>query len=165
MEKEADKLIKMGNRKIYIVDNWDENEKEALKKVVHSLSIMKACKPLEVKGSPAHATIKIQDKIIDVIVVSGTNHDECFNYAKDKYPGSEQRFVVVVTHDGRSSLSERHRKKTIFNGMDYDNSRGPNITDPDSRFYHCGYQNLTDICFHSQSLEELDAKVSEIMGV
>lgn len=161
-ENEKDKWIEIG-RKIPNVDNWDENEQKALETVVYSFSIMKACKPLEVSNSPAHATLKIQDKVIDVVVVSGKSHEDCFEYAKNKYPVSGQRFAIVVTHDGRSSLSEKHRD-SIYD-VKYDNSQGPNIADPGSRFYHCGYQNLIDACFHSQSLEELDGKLSEIMGV
>jgi len=164
IDSKQDKWIEVSGRKIHNVDNWDENEKEALKTVVYSLSIMKACKPLEVNGSPAHATIKIQDKVIDVIVVSGKDHDNCFEYAKNRHPGTGQRFVVVVTHDGRSSLPEKYRKGSILD-VEYDSSRGPHIVDSNSRFYHCGYQNLIDSCFHSQSLEELDGKVSKIMGV
>lgn len=162
-EKEKDKWIKIEGRKIHNVDNWDENERKALEIVVYSLSIMKAWKPLEVSNSPAHATLKIQDKIIDVIVVFGKDHTKCYEYAEHEYSVSGQRFVIVVTHDGRSSLSEKHRD-SIYD-VKYDGSRGPNIADPGSRFYHFGYQNLIDACFHSQSLEELDGKLSEIMGV
>lgn len=158
-----DKWIYIDSRKIHNMDNWDENERKALETVVYSLSITEACKPLEVSNSPAHATLKIQDKVIDIIVVFGKNHTNCFKYAKDNYPGSEQRFVIVVTHDGRSSLSGKDRD-SIYD-VKYDSSRGPNIADPGSRFYPCGYQNLIDACFRSRSLEELNGKVSEIMGV
>ncbi len=163
IEKGKNKWIEIGGRKIHNVDNWVENERQGLETVVYSLSIMKVCKPLEVKSSPAHATLKIQDKVIDVIVVSGKTHEDCFKYAKNQYPGSGQRFVVVVTNDRRSSLPERRRKSSILD-VEYDSLRGPHIADPGSRFNHCGYQNLIDSCFHSQSLEELDGKVSEIMG-
>lgn len=161
-ENEKDKWIEIEG-KIPNVDNWNENEQKALETVIYSLSIMKACKPLEVSNSPVHATIKIQGKVIDVIVVYGGTHEECFKYAKNQYPGSGQRFVIVVTHDGRFSLPEKHRDS--ISDVKYDSSQDPNITDPSSRFYHCGYQNLIDSCFRSQSLEELDGKVSEIMEV
>jgi len=163
IENEKDRWIEIDGGKIHNVDNWDENEQKALETVVYSLGIMKACKPLEVENSPAHATIKVPSKVVDVIVVSGKTHDDCFKYAKNKYPGSGEKFVIVVTHDGRSSLSKKHRDSIC--DVKYDSSRGPHIADPSSRFYHCGYQNLIDSCFHSQSLEELDGKVSEITGV
>jgi len=163
IEKDKDKWIEIVGRKIHNVDNWDENEKQSLETVIHSISIMKVCKPLEIKGSLAHGTIKVRDKVIDVIIVSGKTHEECFKYAKDKYSGSGQRFVVVVTNNGRSSLPERC-KDSIYDTK-YDSSRGPHIADPSSRFYHCGYQNLIDSCFDSRSFKELNGKVSEIMGV
>jgi hypothetical protein len=163
IENEKDKWIEIGGREICNVDNWDENEGQNLETVVYSLSIMKVCKPLKVEGSRAHATLGIQDKVIDVIIVSGKTHEECFKYAKDKYSGSGQRFVVVVTNNGRSSLPERCRD-SIYDTK-YDSSRGPHIADPSSRFYHCGYQNLIDSCFRSRSFKELNSEVSEIMGV
>ncbi len=163
IEKEKDKWVDVGGRKIHNVDNWDKNEEQSLKTIVHSLSIMKACNPLEVKDSPAHAIIKVPGKVVDVIVISGKTHEDCFEYAKNKYPGRGEKFVIVVTHDGRSSLPERCRD-SIYDTK-YDSSRGPHIADPSSRFYHCGYQNLIDSCFHSRSFKELNGKVSEIMGV
>jgi hypothetical protein len=162
IEKDKDKWLE-SKRETCNVDNWDENEGQNLETVVYSLSIMKVCKPLKVEGLHAHATLGIQDKVIDVIIVSGKTHEECFKYAKDKYSGSGQRFVVVVTSNGRSSLPERCRD-SIYDTK-YDSSRGPHIADPSSRFYHCGYQNLIDSCFLSRSVKELNCKVSEIMGI
>jgi len=163
IEKEREKKWVDFDRKIPNIDNWDENERKALETVVYSLSITKTCKPLKVSNSPAHATLKTPSKVIDIIVVSGKSHEDCFKYAKNRYNGGGERFVIVVTHDGKSSLSVNYRD-SIYD-VRYESSRGPNIADPDSRLYHCGYQNLIDACFHSQSLEELDGKLSEIMGV
>ena len=101
---------------------------------------------------------------VDIFVVSGKTHDECFKYAQNQYMGSGQRFVVVVTHDGKSSLPKSKRRKSILD-VEYDNSRGPHIADPGSRFNHCGYQNLVDSCFHSQSLQGLNDKMTRIMGI
>jgi len=163
IEKEEDKWIEIGGRKIHNIDNWDESEQKVLETIVYSLSIMKVCRPLEVSNSPVHATIKIKDKVIDIIVVRGKTHEECFEYAKSQYPGSGQRFTVVVTHDGRSSLPKKHKGSIL--DVKYDSSRGPHIGDPSSGFYHCGYQNLIDGCFHSQSLQELNDKILRIMEV
>jgi hypothetical protein len=164
IKKDKDKWIEIGERKIHNVDNWDENEKQNLETVVHSISIMKVCKPLEIKGSLAHGTIKVQDKVIDVIIVSGKTHEECFKYAKDIYPGSGQRFVIVITRDIHN-ISWNKKFKSIIEDVETNFEKDPNITDPESRFYQCGYHDLVDGCFYSKNLEELKVKVTEITGV
>lgn len=161
---EYNKWIEVADIKIHNVDHWDGNEQDGLKTVVYSLSIMKVCNPLEVRGSPAHGTIKIQDKVVDIIVISGKTHEKCFEYAKNQYPGSGQRFVVVVTNDGKSSWPKRARKSSILD-VEYDSSRGPHIADPSSGFIHCGYINLVDSCIHSMNLEELMGRIKEVIGM
>ena len=164
IEKDKDKWIEIGVRKIHNVDNWDENEKQNLETVVHSIIIIKVCKPLEIKGSPAHGTIKVQDKVIDVIIVSGNTHEECSKHAKNKYPGSGQRFVVVISRDIHNTPWDR-KLKSILEEVETNFEKGPDITDPERRFYQCGYQNLVGGCFHSKNLEELKVKVTKITGV
>ena len=164
IKKEQEKWIEMGRRKIHNVDSWDKNEEQSLETVVYSLSIMKVCKQLEVKSSPAHATIKTEDRVVDIIVVSGKSHEECFKYAENWHIGSGQRFVVVVTNDGRSSLPASGRRNSILD-VEYNSTRGPHIADPSSRFSHCGYQNLIDSCFHSENLRGLNENISRIMEI
>jgi len=155
------KWIHIGERKVHDVDDWDEREKTGLEKLIHSLSIIKTCKPLEVFNTVAHGTMKKEANVIDVIVISdGETHEVCFEHAKKHYLGSEQRFVIVVTDDGKSSLPIRGSIMAV----EYDRSHGPYIPDPESRFTHCGYRNLIDACFHSRTIRELDRKISKIIG-
>lgn len=162
--KDENKWIGIGEKKKCNVDYWDENERENLKTVVHSISIMKVCIPLEIKDSLAHGTIKAHDKVIDVIIVSGKTHEECFEYAKNKYPGSEQRFVIVITRDIHSSLWNKKFQSILKENVEKNFEKDPDITDPESRFYQCGYQNLVSDCFDSKKLEELKVKITKIIG-
>jgi len=165
IKNNENKWIKTGGGEIYNVDNWNETERDVLIVILDSLSIIKTCKPLEVAHPYAHATLKIQNIVIDVMIVSGKSHEECLKHvkhAKKRY-GIEQRFIMVITHDGKSSLPPKCKDSIL--DVEYDLSKGPNIADPDSRFIHCGYMNLINICFHSTSLEELSGKISQMMGV
>ena len=164
IQKKKDKWIEIGGKKIHNIDNWDENEEQNIETIVYSLSIMKVCRTLEVNGSSVHATIKIQDKIIDIIVVSGKTHEECFEYAKSQYAGSEQRFVIVVTRNIHNT-SWNKKFKSILEREKESTEKDPNITDPDSRFNCCGYQNLINSCFNSQNLSELNSKITEVIEV
>lgn len=164
--KEEEKWIEVGIKRIQNVENWNEKEKKSFETVVYALSVLKACKPLEIKGSLAHGTIQLHNKgvaVIDLIIVCGKTHKGCFEYAKNQYIGSGQRFAIIITHNGRSSLPERLNKTSILDAK-YDRSRGPHIADPESMFDHCGYQNLIDCC-NSESLDELNNKISELVEI
>lgn len=161
--KEKDKWIEIGGGPIPNIDKWDEKEEESLETVVYSLSIIKVCKPLEVRDSPAHATIKIPGKVFDVIVVSGKTHDDCFKYAKDQYRGSGQRFIIVVTRDIHNTSWDKKFKSYL--DVQVSTEQDPIITDPDSRFRRCGYQNLISNCFNTQNLTELNNKITEVIGL
>lgn len=168
IQKEKDKLIKIEGRKIHNVDNWDESEEQNLKTIVYSLSIMKVCRTLEVTNSLVHATMKIQDRIIDIIVVSGETHEKCSKYAKSQYMGSDQRLVIVVTRDIDNTLREKIREKkfkSIFESEEQSTEKDPNITDPDSRFNCCGYQNLLTSFSRSKNLSELNSRITEVVKV
>lgn len=164
IQETEDKWIKREGRKTSNIDNWDEKEEQDLKTVLHSLSIMKVCRALEVSGSRAHATMKIQNRIIDIIVVSGETHDKCFEHAWDKYPGSDQRFVIVVT---RNINDVRWCRKfgSIVESDKESIEKDPNIADPDSRFSRCDYQDLVDICSNSQNSSELNSEITRVMEI
>ena len=53
IENKDDRWTEIGGRKILNVDNWDENERQSLETIVYSLSIIKACRELEISSSPA----------------------------------------------------------------------------------------------------------------
>ena len=159
-----DKCIYLGERKIHDVDNWDDNEKRSLETVIYSLSIIKTSKSLEISNATAHAAIKSDTNVIDVIVVSGgKTNKECFDYGR-QFLKSEQRFGIIITRDVHE-LPVNIRDKSIFETGEKNTEKGPIITDPNSRFIHCGYSNLKNICSNSTNLNNLRNNLTEIIGI
>ena len=106
--------------------------------------------------------MKIQDKVIDMIVVSGKTHEECFEYVKNQYQGSGQRFTIVVTRDIHNTAWNK-KFSSILEGTEINTTKDRVITDPG--FKHCGYQNLISSCFNSGSLTELSSNIAELVGI
>jgi len=159
-----DEASKWTNSKAHNIDNWDEQEKRNFETVVHSLSVIRNHQPIEINSSPTHGTIKIQDKVIDIIVVFGKSHEECREYAKAMYRLGEQRFVIVITRDINGSSVQKKFGSFLEIETELE-ERGPIITDPNRRFIYCGYQNLIDCCFHSPNLTELERRITGVLGV
>lgn len=159
-----DKWLDLGSRKIPDVDNWNEKEELGLSTVIYSLSVINACKSLELFNPKSHAVIKSGANIIDVIVVyGGETSEKCFNYGT-QFLTDGQRFGIVITRDIHECLVNK-RDKLIFETEGEINERGPIITDPASRIIHCGYSNLKNACFDSISLTDLSDKITKIIGV
>jgi hypothetical protein len=161
IDKENDKWTEIGE--FPNVENWGEKEQKGLETVIYSLSILKACKSLEIKDSIAHAAIVIGTKIIDVVIVFGKTHSECLDHAKIKYVGDGRRFVLLVTRDSNNTLLHK-KDKSILENIKEGIENYPDITDPYSGWRYCGYQNLVDGCFSSKELEELKGKITEVLG-
>lgn len=126
--------------------------------------MLKPCKPLEFSETEPHAIIRRGANLIDVIIVSGgETSDECFTYGT-KFLTDVKRFGIVITRDIRDFPVNR-RDRSILEVEVEITEKGPLITDPSRRFVHCGYSNLKDACFNSTSLADLNAKVTEIIGV
>lgn len=164
IEEEKDKWIKISGRNIHNVDGWNENEELNLETIIYSLSIMEIYESTIIKDSPTHATIKIKDKIIDIIVVSGKTHEECFEYAKSQYPGTGQRFIIAVTRNKLNSIWSK-KSRSILQNIEISPEKGPDITDPDSNYYQCGYQNLVSSCINAKNIKELKTKVAEFIEI
>jgi len=143
------------------VDNWDENEKQNLETVVHSLSLINLCRPVEVIGSPTHATINISGKVIDIIVVSGKTHEKCFKYAEN-YINSEHRIMIVIARDKIGKPWDPNWSSKITQPKDTNSDIKPKITE--ARFYPCGYSNLL-AALNSTNKVEFESKVVELLGV
>lgn len=127
---------------------------------------MKLYNPLEVNGSPAHGTLKNMGNEIDILIVYGENHEKCFEHANN-YIRSGQRFTIVITHDESDFLLGK-RSESIFKGSIFNNENNPfdepNITDPESNLFHVGYLDLKNVLNGSKDLEDLKAKVSQLIN-
>ena len=102
--------------------------------------------------------------VVDIIVVCGSTHEMCFEYAKRLYPGSMHRQTVVVSKDLHSSSWET-KFKSIVEPENTGIGKVKEITNPASTWHQCAYQNLQDACFNSNNLTELKEKLSQILEV
>ena len=103
--------------------------------------------------------------IIDIIVVHGGNtHEECFEYAKG-FLTSQSRYGIVVTKDIHDTSTDTKINRSILNTQEPITERGPNITNPDDRFIHRGYQNIKTCCFSSTSVDNLKEQIDLLLGV
>ena len=153
-----EKWLNVAGRPVHLIDNWDRAESECLKAVVYILSIIRACRPLNVTCEPAHAVIYVENQVYDIIVVSGKTHQISIEHAIKKLAGSGQRIRIVITKDsGNTMLPERD--KPITSADTPDASKGPNITDPDTSWRHCGHQNVVSTCFVSSALSDLEQRL------
>lgn len=159
-----DKWLSIGERKLHKVDDWNENEKQALETVLHCLGIIGACRDLEICSSGIHAVIRKGTDVFDIAVVSGgETHEQCFEHA-EPHLVDQQRFYVVITSDIHDFPYEK-RSSSIFEPGETVTDKGPKITDPRSRFIHCGYQGIKNSCFQSGDADELDRGLQEIISI
>ncbi len=153
------------NSIIHFVDKWSEEEKEGLQTVIHTLSIIGTCKSINVSSAVAHAIMTVGSNIIDIIVVHGGNtHEECFEYAKG-FLTSQSRYGIVVTKDIHDTSTDTKINRSILNTQEPITERGPNITNPDNRFIHRGYQNIKTCCFSATSVDNLKEQIDLLLGV
>lgn len=160
--KKQDKWIEIGQQKHHSVDNWGQEEAQNLENVLHSLSVIEACKSLEVDGSPTHATIKLNNEsdIFDIIVVTGKTNEDCIRYAIEKYEeyvGSAQRSVIVIIRD----QYDFPINKKIFALEKKITNNGPSITSPEHRFIYCKYQDVIRSCFIESALFSMGLELQE----
>lgn len=146
------------------VDNWrsnerDSNERDSLECLVHSLSVLNLWKTVSIGGTTAHAKLKCGRETVDIVVVTGGNHGKCFKYATDKHLPTAQNKVLVITHDGRSLLSDREQRH--FNSPDDKD----NITDPYRKYIHRGYINLYGKCTDSETIVDLSTAIAGMVGL
>lgn len=150
---------------IHYVDRWDEGERVGIQVVIHTLSIIGTCNAITISGSIAHATMTIGTNVVDIIVVHGGNtHEECFRYSKE-FHNSPSRYSIVVTKDFHDTPLNEKIEGLIFKTQEPVSEKGPNITNPDDCFIHCGYQNIKSCCFSALSTDNLKEQLNNLWGV
>lgn len=151
--------------RVDFVDRWDAGEKVGLQTIIHTLSIIGTCNAVNIPGDLAHATITIGTNVVDIIIINGgVSPEECFEYGK-KFLNSPSRYAIVVTKDLHDRLVDKKIKRSIFTTQEPVSDRGPNITNPDDRFIHCGFQNIKTCCFSATSVDNLKEQLSLLWGV
>jgi hypothetical protein len=125
-------------------DEWGESESKAVRHLVETLDILGVGFPTPTIGTiPSHATVTINNKTVDILVVRGASHEGCVEYSK-KFLPTPQRQVLLVSRD-RDNTRWRQRFGTFLEPKSPTLGQEPKITDPGSGSLHLGYQNLLEV--------------------
>lgn len=156
-----DKWIHIGGvRPIENVDYWDELEENALNYILKSSSILKSFLDLSSGNCSFHAIIKYKDDVFYLLTVAGRQHEDCLEYAKEKFLQAginEQIKLIVVTIDKNSS--RWFNKFNKYNELSLDSFTNPINSN------HTGFQNLFEACIFSNNLKELNDKIKEELSL
>jgi hypothetical protein len=125
-------------------DEWSATESEALRHLVHTLDIVGVGFPSPTVGAdPAHATVMINNKTIDLIAISGASHQVCIEHSKTILT-SPQRQVLLISRD-QDNTTWSQKLGSFLQPVTPKLGQERNITDPASGSLHLGYQNLLEI--------------------
>jgi len=126
-------------------DDWGTTEAEALVHLVHTLSIIGIGFTATTIGSDsAHATVTMNDQIVDFLAIRGTTHELCIEHSKKHYQRLPRRQILLISRDhDNTAWRQRFGSFLQANSPQFGGDR--NITDPDSGALHLGYQKLLDI--------------------
>jgi len=140
-------------------DDWADMESEALKHLIHTLDILGVGYALPTVGTvPAHAAISIQSKIVDILAICGTSHENCIIHST-KSLGNPQRQLILVSRDPDNTPWV----KRFGNFLEPEAPRlgaERNITDPASGSLHLGYQNLLTLFRNSATSVALQGGIN-----
>ncbi|MGA2233967.1 MAG: hypothetical protein ABSG23_00610 [Terriglobales bacterium] len=139
-------------------DEWDNTESEAVAHLVHALDILGVGFPTRTVGTdPSHATILVNNKTVDVLVIRGFTHQSCIEHSK-KFLGNPQRQVLLVSRD-RDNTRWLQRFGTFLQPKSSMLDQEPKITDPSSGSLYLGYQNLLEVFLSSTTAAAIEGGV------
>ncbi len=132
------------------VDIWSEKEKGSLKNIIYSLTLISCSNSVMIKNAPAHAFIKQNNTIIDIIVVSGgVTHEQNIKHVLYYYPGRKERVTLIISRDQQDNpLTDKDKV----------------ICDVETNIKRCGFYNLRG-CLDSSTPEELSKKLIKSIGI
>jgi hypothetical protein len=139
-------------------DQWDDIESDAVTHLVHTLDILGVGFPTRTVGTdPSHATILVNNKIVDILVIEGFTHQSCIEHSK-KFLGNPQRQVLLVSRD-RDNTRWLQRFGTFLQPKSSALDQEPKITDPNSGSLYLGYQNLLEVFLSSTAAAAIEGGV------
>jgi hypothetical protein len=141
-----------------VADKWRADERSTLNLLVHTqdiLGIGYATAPVPDEG--AFPIVTIDGHQLDVIVIAGPSHDECWKQAEKSLAlGSHQS--LVVTRDFDNTIWRRE-SRSILQGDPADVGQDQNITDPISNVLHISYQELLASYLDAQNTAGLESGI------
>lgn len=132
------------------IDIWSEREKTSLESIIYSLALVSCSNPITIKNAPAHAYIKHERTVIDIIVVSGgATHTRNIKHARGCFPGRRERVTLIISRD-RLDGPLTGREKPIY--------------EVETNIKYCGYFNLKRALVTS-TRKGLNREIKRIMGI
>jgi len=151
---ETVKLATQGSQNKF-ADEWDLPESTALGHILHTLDILRVAfaPPVPtIVGDPVHASIEINNQVVDLIAVQGFSHEDCVAHVNEmRSPLRRETLLVSRDHEN----TKWAKKLGNFLQPLAQPGEEPKITDPSSGLLHLGYQNLLEPFLTAQNAATL----------
>ncbi len=132
-------------------DDWGASESRALEHVVQTLTIFGIANVLgAIHGYPAHATMVLGEKAMDIVAIRADSHEACAKHLRDNPPQSRSP-VILVSRD--EDNTEWPQPLQSFLNTPSENEGEVNFTDPTSNVRYVGYKTLLD-AFRGAQIEQ-----------
>ena len=106
-----------------LVDDWDQEEREGLEHVIHSLAIVGSVETIEINAASIHG--RHADKGVEIAAIRGDKHSDCIA-AFDKWSGKTHAPMLLISRD-RHNTTPLQRELEHY--ADPDRSSGVRILD------------------------------------
>ncbi len=131
------------------VDIWDNNEIESLRTLIFSLSIIASSNEIKIGSQKAHASMAIDNQVIDLIVCYGNTHKNSLDHVINAFPVKKERKLIIISRS-KQDLPLTKKDKDIY--------------DTETEITRIGYHNLKN-CLNANNETELKEKIKLIFGV
>jgi hypothetical protein len=142
------------------VDVWTDRQERSLQATTDVLSVVGCAADLAVKDAPAHASFVDAGTVVDVVVVSGSRHQENLAHAEQFYPGRMDRRTLIVSCD-RDDNPMTNRDGSIYAGNRQVSTRDNNTT---PAIVLCGWNNIKNMLIGT-SEEDIVAALRRYMRI
>lgn len=141
-------------------DQWDRAEADALEHLVHTLDIISlGFIPPTVGSDSAHATVVMNNQIVDLLAIRGASHESCIEHSKNYYLPSTRRQALLISRD-RDNNPWRLKFGSYLQPERSLLGQERNFTDPASGSLHLGYRKLLDIFQQSTTATALQGAIN-----
>ena len=140
-------------------DDWDRTEAEAVEHLVQTLDIIGLGFPqLTVGADPAHATVVMNNQMVDLLAIRGNTHEGCIEHSRRFLP-LPRRQVLLVSRDRDNNPCRRRFRSFLQPGI-VRLGQERNITEPTSGSLHLGYRRLLEIFQQSSTAAAVQGAIN-----
>lgn len=142
------------------VDNWNQEEENALKHMLYTLAMINIAYTTDLQNNELHATIIVNDKPVEVITIRGATHDDCFTYFKEYVPIAISRKIFLITQDDNSSIITQGQVKKFAEipSSEY------KITQPGSCYRIKDYQTIQQAIQLKDSTDDFKEEIARYVA-